>query len=184
MDEKLACRKCERPLAPQDAQRCSRCKVAIYCGAECQKAHWKAHKFDCKAPEVREDIVVEHPAINGTHEAMMESERLADRKKFLDLIQVDAGDSVAWCRLGLTLENGDTIAVEGKQLSDKDCFLEALRLDSNNGLAWCRLGQTMSHRSQTTLTVNGKEYTKRQCYLESLRCYPNHAMPWESLGMS
>jgi hypothetical protein len=28
--------------------RCSRCKITRYCGFECQKAHWKHHKFDCK----------------------------------------------------------------------------------------------------------------------------------------
>jgi hypothetical protein len=29
-------------------KRCSRCKQVRYCGRECQLAHWKAHKADCK----------------------------------------------------------------------------------------------------------------------------------------
>ena len=31
-------------------QRCSRCKRAFYCGAECQNANWKRHKKTCGAP--------------------------------------------------------------------------------------------------------------------------------------
>ena len=29
---------------------CSRCNAAVYCGAPCQKAHWRAHKPGCAAP--------------------------------------------------------------------------------------------------------------------------------------
>jgi hypothetical protein len=29
-------------------KRCQHCKQARYCGRECQTAHWKAHKVDCK----------------------------------------------------------------------------------------------------------------------------------------
>ncbi|CAN0459269.1 unnamed protein product, partial [Ectocarpus sp. 12 AP-2014] len=27
---------------------CSRCQVAMYCSGECQKAHWKTHKMECR----------------------------------------------------------------------------------------------------------------------------------------
>jgi hypothetical protein len=30
------------------AKKCSRCKVAYYCGARCQKLHWPAHQQLCK----------------------------------------------------------------------------------------------------------------------------------------
>ncbi len=29
-------------------RRCSRCMGVYYCGKECQTAHWKAHKAECK----------------------------------------------------------------------------------------------------------------------------------------
>ncbi|KAL3151219.1 hypothetical protein ABBQ38_013060 [Trebouxia sp. C0009 RCD-2024] len=29
-------------------RKCSRCKQAIYCSTDCQKAHWKLHKPQCK----------------------------------------------------------------------------------------------------------------------------------------
>ncbi|KAI0702302.1 hypothetical protein BC835DRAFT_1411127 [Cytidiella melzeri] len=45
------CSKCG--TAPQDGaqlQRCSRCKLTFYCGADCQNTAWKTHKRVCKAP--------------------------------------------------------------------------------------------------------------------------------------
>jgi TPR repeat protein len=40
------CANCQK--RPVKLQKCSRCKAAMYCGAPCQKAHWKAgHKMDC-----------------------------------------------------------------------------------------------------------------------------------------
>ncbi|KAK3901827.1 hypothetical protein C8A05DRAFT_16048 [Staphylotrichum tortipilum] len=29
---------------------CKNCLLVLYCGQECQKSHWSAHKMDCKAP--------------------------------------------------------------------------------------------------------------------------------------
>lgn len=34
---------------------CSRCKIACYCGPECQRAAWKAHKQQCVPAALRED---------------------------------------------------------------------------------------------------------------------------------
>ncbi|KIM35241.1 hypothetical protein M413DRAFT_431291 [Hebeloma cylindrosporum] len=31
-------------------QACSGCRIVSYCSKECQKAHWKSHKGDCKNP--------------------------------------------------------------------------------------------------------------------------------------
>ena len=32
---------------------CGKCKITFYCGTECQKKHWKAHKKNCMTPEER-----------------------------------------------------------------------------------------------------------------------------------
>lgn len=40
------CAACGKDLA---ASLCSRCKAVRYCGPECQRAHWRAHKAACKA---------------------------------------------------------------------------------------------------------------------------------------
>jgi hypothetical protein len=45
LGEGIACIGCEGPAA---ATRCSRCKFAYYCSAECQKDHWPLHKLSCK----------------------------------------------------------------------------------------------------------------------------------------
>lgn len=36
-------------LRSKTLMRCGRCKLVLYCGKECQKAHWKTHKHDCKS---------------------------------------------------------------------------------------------------------------------------------------
>ena len=41
----VACSMCEAPLKKKFV--CGKCKAAKYCGRECQKRHWKAHKFIC-----------------------------------------------------------------------------------------------------------------------------------------
>lgn len=35
----------------EGTQRCSRCKVAFYCSAACQRGDWATHKLTCVAPE-------------------------------------------------------------------------------------------------------------------------------------
>jgi len=37
-------------------KRCSRCKQASYCGAECQNADWKRHKKKCAPPVPLQDV--------------------------------------------------------------------------------------------------------------------------------
>jgi len=37
-------------------KRCSRCKQAWYCGAECQNANWKRHKKTCAPPAPLQDV--------------------------------------------------------------------------------------------------------------------------------
>lgn len=33
-------------------QQCAKCKLAYYCSQKCQKAHWNAHKANCKSKEI------------------------------------------------------------------------------------------------------------------------------------
>ncbi|GLE02220.1 hypothetical protein PINS_up011058 [Pythium insidiosum] len=42
------CAHCDKK-APKGSElkRCTRCKCTFYCGAECQRAHWKDHKISC-----------------------------------------------------------------------------------------------------------------------------------------
>lgn len=43
---KMACTVCEREGI--GIRKCSRCKIAWYCGPDCQKPHWPTHKEQCK----------------------------------------------------------------------------------------------------------------------------------------
>ena len=45
-------------------KRCSRCKQASYCGAECQNADWKRHKKTCAPPVPLQDVAAK---INAAH---------------------------------------------------------------------------------------------------------------------
>lgn len=40
----FACGKTAAEAAPQDLKRCSKCKQARYCGANCQRKDWPRHK--------------------------------------------------------------------------------------------------------------------------------------------
>jgi SET and MYND domain-containing protein len=44
-----ACHQCLQPLSPDHTSRCSRCQLAYYCNATCQRAHWAAHRDECAA---------------------------------------------------------------------------------------------------------------------------------------
>jgi hypothetical protein len=46
---KNTCRGCQKYLEADQRLVCSRCEQARYCSRQCQKAHWKQHKKECKA---------------------------------------------------------------------------------------------------------------------------------------
>jgi tetratricopeptide (TPR) repeat protein len=50
-----SCGHCGKSVA--SSKHCSRCKRVFYCGGECQKAGWKAHKKVCEPPLALEDVV-------------------------------------------------------------------------------------------------------------------------------
>ena len=42
------------PVFPEGGKKCARCKQVHYCNRECQRAHWKTHKPNCK--ELKKDL--------------------------------------------------------------------------------------------------------------------------------
>ena len=51
------CMSCHAHVA--NSQRCGACKSAFCCGGECQKAHWQAHKQECKKVRILEKKISE-----------------------------------------------------------------------------------------------------------------------------
>lgn len=43
-------RSCAHCGGTKDLKKCTRCKVALYCNAQCQKSNWPLHKKTCKLP--------------------------------------------------------------------------------------------------------------------------------------
>jgi hypothetical protein len=39
------CASCKKP----SVSKCTNCRDVFYCSKECQKRHWKEHKFSCKS---------------------------------------------------------------------------------------------------------------------------------------
>eukprot|EP00741_Cyanophora_paradoxa_P022308 tig00021440_g21537.t1 len=46
--EARRCGACGAATEPERLLRCSRCLAVLYCDRECQRAHWKVHKKECK----------------------------------------------------------------------------------------------------------------------------------------
>jgi hypothetical protein len=44
-----ACRAADKPL-----RKCAACSTVLYCGRECQRAHWRQHKTQCRSASERE----------------------------------------------------------------------------------------------------------------------------------
>jgi hypothetical protein len=43
-----SCTQCGKSGQDTTLQRCTSCKVTVYCGRQCQLEHWKKHKTHCK----------------------------------------------------------------------------------------------------------------------------------------
>jgi hypothetical protein len=67
------CEACEAPAH----LRCSRCKEARYCSAECQRRHWKAgHKTECGTPRVqstKEELAARHASLDAKVQCLPKS---------------------------------------------------------------------------------------------------------------
>ena len=50
---KSSCAQCNKSASMATLTRCAKCKLAHYCGKQCQTAHWKAgHKKDCVKTDI------------------------------------------------------------------------------------------------------------------------------------
>jgi protein-tyrosine phosphatase len=45
-DSKPRCQSCNK--SEKTMFKCSRCKITLYCSADCQRTNWKVHKVNCK----------------------------------------------------------------------------------------------------------------------------------------
>ena len=45
------CEVCAKGFKDSDLRRCTRCRVTVYCGSECQRKDWKVHKQMCQPCE-------------------------------------------------------------------------------------------------------------------------------------
>ena len=66
------------------------------------------------------------------------------RDCYLEALQLDPYDSIAWINLGYSITAGERVAVNGTDRTQRDCYLEALRLDPNNSIAFRNLGVAMA----------------------------------------
>ena len=67
--------------AADGAGLCGGCRSIVYCSAACQKAHWKAHKVDCKElVRQRAEIASAVPAFIGTPPPLARTLAAADAR--------------------------------------------------------------------------------------------------------
>lgn len=51
------CGQCE--ATDKKLSRCARCHITMYCGLECQKAHWPTHKQVCREPSPKPEAALD-----------------------------------------------------------------------------------------------------------------------------
>ena len=129
-----------------DLKRCSRCKLACYCGAACQKASWKLHKNKCTPAESRDEVLRKvqaalaasdfHGALKweGRMDEMMEGRTdeacaaILERFTMAHMHLVMAGD---------TDHVPDVVRLEGRRVE----FLGKLQRFRDQGQAFCNIAQ-------------------------------------------
>ncbi|KAF5723855.1 hypothetical protein FMUND_1463 [Fusarium mundagurra] len=83
---------------------CANCSLVVYCGSECQKAHWLIHKLDCKSSLNKASWKPEW-AIQGRTPAFMDPEagELFGGRKYLlgnvpalDVLRLDANEGESY----------------------------------------------------------------------------------------
>ena len=173
-----------RRLQEQEAKCCSSCKVAIYCGAECQRAHWKVHKPECGvavAQSPSKPIAASECAEDAPGITIEEAPSVLER--CLKAVQCAPDDGKVWRDLGKALNSDDdSVTVDGRDFTKQQCFVESLRCDPTFSASWFQLGLTTAKNQR--ITVHGKGFTKQQCFIEALRLNRKCTKSWCHLGES
>ena len=158
------CLKCEDSSANQ---RCTRCKAALYCNADCQKAHWKTHKPDCNRVHAtngkyhylkptKEHLEVTRGIFNAHNNALLKSGLLIRNMKNFDRLV-----EVTWynkSNYGVLLE----LARNSKVL-----------ISSSNGKIMKKTKIALGYDDDSILCSGEKNF---QVYTE-VELKNNHAMP-------
>ena len=193
----MTCVQCRLQLEEYEAQRCSRCKAAIYCGAACQRAHWKVHKPQCNSSVALQPVSATFSSLDVIANAAQAIEAAdttqpqivitdgaqSTLEQCLETIRRNPQDGSAWFNLGKALNDKDTVTIDDADYTQQKCFLKALYCDRQHTMAWNLLGDTMSI-TETDIEVHGSKYTQRQCYLEALRFDLADTYAWNCLGVT
>ena len=114
------------PPADSKLQRCSRCKAAKYCNADCQKPHWLQHKAPCKAGTAEPAELPSQVAYNA---ALSEVDRrlMSDGQYFATVVA--RGAQEGGCSIGSMVEILTRAALFGgsQELSQREELVGRVR---------------------------------------------------------